>query len=633
MKAFTVKRAAFLAVAVALLGCADALTGPNTVRSDALGLGADASPPTFPMLLVGVANPVITQTYAEFNDGAQGGYHTGIDIPVGSDLIPNARAVRPGRVVLVQENGRASCTEAKGDCDDRGFGNTVIIQHEAMVGGSAEVAVPFYTQYSHLRDFSPTILAACESIRGRLRGEWKSSGICRPDLEVTGGQNLGLIGNTAFGREGNTSPLPVQLHFEVKTFLGLERTSINTPECPAANGFGYNCEHPDNVGYIDPAVLFHATSLLPEAVEINAAVALLIGPGEMPPDLNNARFYRKVADVPAGAALVAYRSFPPTATCSVGWLQLRRGDGARFDDIGRPGAQLDAAWACVKPGPEPECCIAFSSARNGTYSIYSMRVDGSQLTRLTDPGSANDLHPRWSPDGNTISFTRSTGINQVWLMNADGTNQRPITALGDAASGASFSPNGSQLVYESVANGRTQLFIADVGGSNIRQLTTFATGNSFFPRWSPDGTRISFTRNPGVAGQTCANAPPCEVYVINAAGSGETRLTISPSGQQSSYAYWSPDGIKLGFERTDVQMGNRRTFTMNANGTTLRQITSLISGFDWSPDGTRIVAHRFAGTSVAIVVMNPTTFESANLTSDDPTGQNRYPAWKPLPPP
>ena len=633
MNALTVKRAAVLAVAVALFGCSEAITEPRVVQSVGLSFAGDASPPTFPVLLVGVANPVITQTYAQFNDGAQGGYHTGIDIPVGSDLIPSARAVMAGRVVFVQENGRWNCTEAKGDCDDRGFGNTVIIRHEPVVGGSTEVAVPFYTQYSHLRDLSPAILTACEKLRGRAKGEWESAGTCRPDLEVVGGQNLGLIGNTSNGRTGNTSPLPVQLHFEVKTFATLERTSVNTEECPTANGFGYNCAHPDEAGYIDPVLLFHATTLLPEAVDINAAVPLFIGPGEMPPDLNNARFYRKVADVPAGSALVAFRSAAPTPSCSAGWLQLRRGDGQRFDDIGRPGAQLDAAWACVKPGPEPECCIAFSSLRNGTYNIYTMRVDGSQLTRLTNPSDAHDLHARWSPDGNTISFTRSSGgVSQIWLMNADGTNERPIPALGNTASGATFSPNGTQLVYESVVNGRTQLFIADLSGANIRQLTTFANGNSFFPRWSPDGTRITFNRNAGVAGQACSSAP-CEIYVINVNGSGETRLTISPSGQQSGYAYWNSTGTKLGFERMDVTMNNRRTFTMNPNGTTVRQITSLLVGFDWAPDGVRIVANKFAGASVSIVVMNVNTFEQANLTTDDPTGDNRFPAWKPLPPP
>ena len=78
--------------------------------------------------------------------------------------------------------------------------------------------------------------------------------------------------------------------------------------------------------------------------------------------------------------------------------------------------------------------IAFSSARDGNHDIYVMNADGSNRTRLTD-NSAIDLNPSWSPDGSMIAFSsdrdgkmgRWTVPNEIYVMNADGSNQTRLT--------------------------------------------------------------------------------------------------------------------------------------------------------------------------------------------------------------
>ena len=71
--------------------------------------------------------------------------------------------------------------------------------------------------------------------------------------------------------------------------------------------------------------------------------------------------------------------------------------------------------------------IAFSSNRNGNDDIYVMNADGSDQTRLTD-NPANDFFPAWSPDGTRIAFSSNRdGDFETYVMNADGSDQANLT--------------------------------------------------------------------------------------------------------------------------------------------------------------------------------------------------------------
>ena len=74
--------------------------------------------------------------------------------------------------------------------------------------------------------------------------------------------------------------------------------------------------------------------------------------------------------------------------------------------------------------------IAFVSASPGNDEIYTIRPDGSELKRLTTNTWEWDKHPSWSPDGTQIVFwsNRDTQRKQIWVMNADGSNQRNLSS-------------------------------------------------------------------------------------------------------------------------------------------------------------------------------------------------------------
>jgi TolB protein len=99
------------------------------------------------------------------------------------------------------------------------------------------------------------------------------------------------------------------------------------------------------------------------------------------------------------------------------------------------------------------------------------------------------------------------------------------------------------------------------------------------PAWSPDGTRIAFYS------ERDGNA---EIYVMNADGSGVTRLTNTSADE--GYPAWSPDGRTISFDSD--RTGNFDVFAMNPDGSNVRPLTKHPArdvSATWSPDGSKIV--------------------------------------------
>ena len=81
--------------------------------------------------------------------------------------------------------------------------------------------------------------------------------------------------------------------------------------------------------------------------------------------------------------------------------------------------------------------------------IYTVPTAGGAAIRITHEGDVNE-RPRWSPDSRQIAFISSRGgSSQVWMMDADGQNARPVTNFATEASGVLFSPDGKHLLFTS----------------------------------------------------------------------------------------------------------------------------------------------------------------------------------------
>jgi TolB protein len=162
--------------------------------------------------------------------------------------------------------------------------------------------------------------------------------------------------------------------------------------------------------------------------------------------------------------------------------------------------------------------IVFTSLKDGDLEIYTMNVDGSDVRRLTTtPGY--DGGPWWSPDGTQIVYranhpTDSTELAQyrallaqrlvrpsrveLFVMNADGSNQRQITRLGGANFGPSWTPDGRRIVfssnYKNPRGGNFDLYLINPDGSGLEQLTTSPVFDGF-PMFSPDGKKLVWASN------------------------------------------------------------------------------------------------------------------------------------------
>ena len=130
--------------------------------------------------------------------------------------------------------------------------------------------------------------------------------------------------------------------------------------------------------------------------------------------------------------------------------------------------------------------IVFTAKPAGspTRDIYVIGSDGSGLTQLTS-GSVDNAYPAFSPDGTKIVFTsRRTGTSQVWVMNADGSNQHPI-ASGATYYGAAWSPDGSRIATMDMPT-RTNYTVNASDGSDPQAV--HPGGLQFVPGWQPRGT-------------------------------------------------------------------------------------------------------------------------------------------------
>jgi Tol biopolymer transport system component len=173
------------------------------------------------------------------------------------------------------------------------------------------------------------------------------------------------------------------------------------------------------------------------------------------------------------------------------------------------------AEATLSPGGQT---IVFTSLRDGDLDIYTMSVDGSNLRRLTTT-LGYDGGPFFSPDGKQIVYrayhpqtaadsleyrsllarrlVRPTHMD-LWLMNADGSDQHQVTHLPGASFAPYFHPDGRRIIfssnYQSPESRDFDLYLVNADGTGLERITT-APGFDAFPMFSPDGKHLVWGSN------------------------------------------------------------------------------------------------------------------------------------------
>ena len=249
--------------------------------------------------------------------------------------------------------------------------------------------------------------------------------------------------------------------------------------------------------------------------------------------------------------------------------------------------------------------IAFMSARDGNFEIYVMNADGTEQTRVTN-NAASDTRPAFSPDGSKIAFTSTRDGNwEIYVMNADGTGQTRLTQNAFADWDPAFNHDGSKIAFVSSRDGNEEVYVMNADGSGQTNLTNNPSLDPH-PAFSPDGSKIAFHSS---------RDGNWEIYVMNADGTGQTRLTFGAA--IDAHAAFSPDGSKIAFYST--RDGNEEIYVMNADGTGPTRLTNNAARDYWpafSPDGSKIAFHSNRDGNWEIYVMNADGTGATNLTNN-----------------
>jgi TolB protein len=293
-------------------------------------------------------------------------------------------------------------------------------------------------------------------------------------------------------------------------------------------------------------------------------------------------------------------------------------------------AALAAFLAMPAAGAAPSGRIVFFREVGGQAELFSIRPDGSGLTRLTrEPGY--DSAPAWSPDGRRIASFGAGGLvirapdgsvlqriaipveggleelewspdgrwlsylvehcsyedprgyvippcADLWVVRPDGSGSRRLldraVGLLDGGRSYAWSPASRRLVYEALSSGPSFLGLVDLGSGRRGRIP--GTAGSADPSWSRAAT-IAFVRGRGV-------------FVVRPDGRGLKRLA---RGSSPSRATWSPGGRRLAYLSAErARNGNRwGVWVVRADGRDRRRVGAATDDREllWSSDATRLL--------------------------------------------
>jgi len=240
----------------------------------------------------------------------------------------------------------------------------------------------------------------------------------------------------------------------------------------------------------------------------------------------------------------------------------------------------------------------------GSIRVAALHDDGG--SRIYTRGTARDLQPRWSPQGDRFLFVSDRGDSrQIWLMEAGGGEPYPAPAVDGAVQSASFSPDGRMIAAIATPDaGRRevarrgwrridrmryradgagflddlpQLWIIDLAAGSAK-LMTDGTGWIGSPAWSPDSASIAYVAEHRREADSLWRT---ELWIVGATPDSTARKILDLGGAIEAPA-WHPDGSRIyfvGFEDpAGYAVAPLRLFSVGADGGGARCLTA---GSDW----------------------------------------------------
>ena len=195
-------------------------------------------------------------------------------------------------------------------------------------------------------------------------------------------------------------------------------------------------------------------------------------------------------------------------------------------------------------------------------TVCIVTQDGSSLKRL-DGGYAWDRRPLWSPDGNRIYYLSSKNndvypLSDIFVINADGTNNQKLTSMPYEITDFSLSPDGSRIAFSAPLHNQ-DIYILSTDGSKLVNITENIYQDTS-PVWFPDSSKLAFRSN---------RDGDWEVYTMDSSGNNVERITNSPG--LDAPILWSPLGDYLAI--LSDRSGSNQVFALFVKENIIQQIT------------------------------------------------------------
>jgi TolB protein len=278
--------------------------------------------------------------------------------------------------------------------------------------------------------------------------------------------------------------------------------------------------------------------------------------------------------LPAAGARSAYDDSQLIAFTRADGIYVMRADGRDVHPLKRGRAAAGAsglAWS--SDGRK----LAFASRQ----SIWTMNADGTQLTRVVTAAqiSAKVLgEPTWSPLGRRIAFSAGTGQLDIWLVDADGTNAHRLLRTPERSEfQVDWSPFGNRLAFTDL-DWFVHSYVMSTNGTHVRAVNPGWILQAAMPHWSPQGTRLAFMGWPG-SDSPMPSMRETEIWVtdVDSYARQLTRNSVTDSDPS-----WSGDGSRIVFLRGREEHllfvgAEKRSageiYVMNADGTGVTRLT------------------------------------------------------------
>jgi len=263
--------------------------------------------------------------------------------------------------------------------------------------------------------------------------------------------------------------------------------------------------------------------------------------------------------------------------------------------MGGHGAVAEAAAAI--PSINPPGIVYQGTAANGSEQLFLTNLTGSNRHRLTSVADA--VQPRWGPHGNRVAYLSfpERGQPALRIVDADGRHDHVLRVLGQRrfVADLAWAPDGRRLalVMTLTAGGFSDVFIYTIRTDTLTRLRVNSTPDRdpSTVDWSHDGQHIAFSAVDYT--EDANDFEDHDLYTVNADGTGLLQLT-NTTFRDEVHPRWSPDDSRLLFSKRGVPGCDESAVHIAADGS---DRTRVAGGCDvaqagWSPTGRRLIVQK-----------------------------------------